>query len=183
MWVINKYQSYQNLIIVPFFEKETPKDIWELIEILTTTSLFVNWSYSTSFPQTFSNTQHVLYLKSALDPWLIIPLFFFLFADATQSHVRCSFTQSLKGKDFRDFFLKDMNKAWWALRTSAWEANRVTNSKTCLCRRLVMHILLNHSLYWSLLIPHISQVKTWFQNRWNKGKRENLGDNLEAKKL
>jgi len=49
-------------------------------------------------------------LKSALDPWLIIPLFF-LFADVTQLHAHCSFTQSLKGKDFHAFFLKDMNKA------------------------------------------------------------------------
>ena len=39
---------------------------------------------ATSSVQTFSNTQRVLYLKSALDPW------FFLFADVTQ----CTFTQS-----------------------------------------------------------------------------------------
>ena len=34
----------------------------------------------------------------------------------------------------------------------------------------------------SFLVPHISQVKTWFQNQRNRGKRENLDDNLEAEK-
>ena len=39
---------------------------------------------ASSFLQTFSNTQHVLlYLKSAIDPQLIIPLFH-LFADVKQ---------------------------------------------------------------------------------------------------
>ena len=39
---------------------------------------------ASSFLQTFSNTQRVLYLKSAIDLRLIIPLFY-LFADVTQS--------------------------------------------------------------------------------------------------
>ena len=49
-------------------------------------------------------------MKSDIDPWLIIPLFY-LFADVTQSHARCSFTQSLKGNIFVIFFSKDINKS------------------------------------------------------------------------
>ena len=49
-------------------------------------------------------THRVLYLKFDIDPWLITPLFY-LFADVTQSHARCSFTsaQSLKRKIFVNF--------------------------------------------------------------------------------
>ena len=43
-----------------------------------------------------------MYLKSDIDPWLIIPLLY-LFADVTQSHAHCSFTKSLKGKIFMIF--------------------------------------------------------------------------------
>ena len=44
-------------------------------------------------------------MKSDIDPRLIIPLFY-LFADVTQSHARCSFIQSLKGNIFVIFLVK-----------------------------------------------------------------------------
>ena len=53
------------------------------------------------------------------------------------------------------YLFPDVN-AWWALRTSVKEANCMTSSKRCLCKRLVMQIRLNHSLYWSLLVPYVS---------------------------
>ena len=58
--------------IVPIFDTETPKDIKELADT------YNNFPVRSSFQQTFSNTQRLFYLKSAIDPWLIIPLFIYL---------------------------------------------------------------------------------------------------------
>ena len=60
------------------FEAETPKDIKELAKTLITTFLFVETKIASFFLQNSSNTRRVFYLKSAIDSWLIIPLFIYL---------------------------------------------------------------------------------------------------------